>query len=436
MKLKTNLEQTLGLSQQQLQSSKILRMGSNQLLDYLKDFVMGNPAADMGVLDHNFELIDVSASPSQIGNNICSLNHSDAQSLTELLLDQLPPALSQAEEKALVFMISCLDDRGYFTEDIDALTDGVPYSAYELQQALGIIKTMEPAGVGASDIQECLLLQLERMGGGFELEAFIAKNHLDDLASGRLKKIASSAKKPLSNVQAAARNIKKLNPIPANGLNCREKPSYIRPEVYIYQADGRLSLRSGFLNACDVEISEGYSELIETSVDEEARAYMQNHLRELQELKYSLKQRKRTIIRITEEIVRIQADFFLGKSNYLKSISLKDMAELLELSVSTISRAIQDKYLVCSKGTFPYKYFFQRKIPAASKKQAVSSSSILQERIKELIAAEDRENPLSDQQLSELLECRGIKVARRTVAKYREKLGIPGIYLRKAERSE
>jgi len=208
------------------------------------------------------------------------------------------------------------------------------------------------------------------------------------------------------------------------------KSGYITPEVIIQKKNDCVVVLPHALNSCSIDLTPGYREILAQATTPTEKQYLTDQLSELRSIQYGVLQRQNTIARITEEIVRIQNDFFMGKSTFLQPLSLEDMANAIGVVPSTVSRAIQGKYLICPSGTFPYKFFFSRKLPSSQKDMPQSTSMLIQA-IKTCIEEENPEAPWSDQQICEILKKNGIHIARRTVSKYREKLGIPVTYLRK-----
>lgn len=430
IRLQNELELSLVLSQQLQQSLKILQMNCQELREFLTEELLQNPAADLKMLDISPDLIDISQAPGKMGNTVASLNHSHGQSLSDMLLDQIPMGLDRKTEEALRFLISNLDKRGYMPDDIVSIAANSRHEPADIGRALDMLRSMEPAGVGASDLKDCLALQLERLGGDRNLEKLIINEKLPELASGNIRHIADGLKRPYKEVLNAVSCIRQLNPIPANGLRSEEEPIYITPEVYISSENGVFTIKNSSYNSYEPEISPEFMDIMRENPDSEAAEYCKKQIADLRELRRAVGQRKSTIIKVTEEILKVQGDYLLGRTSYMQPLSLERAAEALGVAQSTVSRAIQGKYLMYEDKVYSYKSFFDRRLPK-SKKTTPQSRSMLENMIDEIISAEDPEEPFSDQQLTELIRCRGVNTARRTVAKYREKLGIPVSYLRK-----
>jgi len=420
VKLEQKTALTLVLSQEMQLSLKILQMNAMELSDYYTEVLIANPAADLSILDRPPEFVAKTFSP----------NHSGYTCLSDLLKDQVPQDLPSRTQSALFFLIEQLNDRGFLADSVVELAAFSGFSVQELESAKKMLHSMDPAGIGAASVQECLLLQLERQSAAYLLETEIIQHHMNDVAAGNLRRIATVTGFPLSKIQAAVKRIQKLNPIPANGIPDIKVPQYIIPELRITSEDGKLGLQLNHINERSVEISPEFMQLLTQTEDHDSKEYMKEQLAELRAIRYGVRQRNQTLTIITEELLRRQANWFLGKSPHLQPLSLEDLAEAAGVTPSTVSRAIHGKYLLCDQGVFPYKHFLSRKLPS-SQDNNPQSSSLLESLIRELIASEDPTAPYSDKTLCDLLEARGVLVARRTITKYRERLGIPVTYLRR-----
>lgn len=287
------------------------------------------------------------------------------------------------------------------------------------------IQEFDPTGVGSRDLRECLLSQAEILYPDNRLVHQIIDKHLHLLERKNYKQIAKEQKTNVDRVAAAAKVIASLNPRPGVKYS-DERPMYITPDVYVERtADGEYHVMINDDGLPKLRVNSYYRELIGKNAPQDAANYIKEKMGNARWFLRSLQQRERTIYRVTEAIIARQHDFFEKGINYLKPMILKDIAEDTNLSESTISRVTTKKYMHTPQGTFELKFFFTSKI---SRMDAFGgddlASTAVQERIKNIIAKEDPKHPLSDQRIAEILKDSDIDIARRTVAKYREILGI------------
>ena len=326
-------------------------------------------------------------------------------------------------------IIEGIDETGYLrTHPADiAMTENC--SLADVEQTLKLVQFFDPPGVGARDLQECLSLQLDPDDPDAEDLKTLISNHLEDIAGNRLAAIGKAMDLSAENVQTLIGKIRKLNPSPG-GVVTENKSHYIFPEAEIApDGDGFKAIVSE-REIPRLRISEFYLEMLENpETQKDAQEYLKEKIRNARELMESLEKRKTTIGRIAELIASEQHDFLRDGVESLRPMTMKLIADKLALSESTVSRAISNKYVKTPQGVFEFKYFFSGGFTTGDG-TAVSSRSV-QEMIRELVDDEDPKKPLSDSKLTELLIARGIDISRRTVAKYREELGIQASHLRK-----
>ncbi|HJV47191.1 MAG TPA: RNA polymerase factor sigma-54, partial [Bacillota bacterium] len=289
----------------------------------------------------------------------------------------------------------------------------------DVQQALFVVQGLEPRGVGARNLRECLTIQLEYQGLKDSLSFQIVEEHLPDLAEGKINRIASALGVSTRQVQEAIDQIRTLDPRPGARYH-REEVRYIVPDVTVEQIEGNYIVIVNDAVTPRLSISRFYERLL--TEENEAKKYIHEKMNSAQWLIRSIEQRRMTLYRVTEAIVDEQCEFFNQGIDRLKPMTLKEIADIVGLHESTISRATNNKYVQTPRGTFELKYFFSSGLSTSSG-DAASSESV-KKKIKQLIAQEDRKKPLSDQQLSDILNKQGICISRRTVAKYREEIGI------------
>jgi RNA polymerase sigma-54 factor len=352
------------------------------------------------------------------------------QSLQEHLLHQLALAEFGATDRALgELIIGSISDDGYLAASIDELAAACNAEVDHMQDILAIIQDFDPPGVGSRDLRECLLFQLERLGKAESTAGRIVSGHLERLASHKLQDIAKMLKLPIEEIQVAANFIATLEPKPGRAYGSESSP-YVTPEVVVQMVGGVYVVLMNDDDLPRLRISKHYRSLMnneETGV--EVRDYIQERLRSSAFLIKSIHQRQQTIFRIATEIVKVQQEFFDQGIAHLKPLTMSEVASVVGLHDTTVSRAVAGKHMQTPQGIFEMKYFFTPGLKTAA--GGVVSNKTVKDSLASLVAAEDPEHPLSDQELLEILNERGIQIARRTVAKYRIALKIAPSHMRR-----
>lgn len=285
-----------------------------------------------------------------------------------------------------------------------------------------MLRTFDPSGIGAKDLADCLVLQLTAKGRGTSLASRMIRDHFELLTRRRIPELARKLGADADDVQSAIEEIGKLDPAPGRRF-AEDSNRVVVPDVTV-EWDGdewKINLNSDYIPR--LRISSTYRDLIaKGTLSKTERDYLREKMRNGKFLIDSIEQRQRTIERITREIIKAQTEFFESGVSALKPLTMTQIAEVVGVHETTVSRAIANKYLKTPHGVFDFKYFFTPGYQAESG-AAVSNTSV-KEMIADLIAIEDKASPLSDQELVAKLQGKGIKIARRTVAKYREELGI------------
>lgn len=348
--------------------------------------------------------------------------------VNQLILAGLPPQDRQIGE----LLVGSLDDDGYLATSLEELAAASGFSTADLERVLSIIQEFDPIGVGARDLRECLLIQLRRLGKGDSLAADIVRGHLDDLGAKKYEEIARALGVTLDEVQAAARLISTLEPRPGRAFSS-DTTAYIEPEVAVVKIDGEYHILLNDDRLPRVHISDHYRRLLEDpSTPADVRQYIRDKVRAGLFLLKSIHQRQQTLYNIAREIVARQRDFFDHGVSHLRPLTMAQIAQTLGIHETTVSRAIANKYMSTPRGTFEMKYFFTPGYLTADG-QLVSNKAV-KDAIARLVAEEDPDHPLSDQEIAHRLGEMGFDVARRTVAKYREELQILPSHLRKGFR--
>ncbi|RUM47161.1 MAG: RNA polymerase sigma-54 factor, partial [Desulfocapsa sp.] len=347
--------------------------------------------------------------------------------LTHLDLDEL-------DAKICEFIVCNLDGHGFFKADIADIESILHCSANEAEGVLRLVQSLDPPGIAARNIRESLLLQLERKGLEDSLAYHIVDEHLNQLQMSNYALIARQAGVTVRNVQGAVDVITSLTPYPGNEFS-NEQTNYVIPDVYVYKIEDEFVIQLNNDGLPRLQLSAEYQKLIKEKkqLNPEAKSYLQEKKRSAQWFIKSIEQRQRTIYKVMESLLKFQRDFFEKGPGYLKPLILHDVAEDIGMHESTVSRVTSNKYVHTPQGIYELKYFFSTAV-ATTNGDTVAAEAI-KNRIRQIIGNEDATRPFSDNKISKLLKQEGIKVARRTVAKYRDQLKIlPVKYRRKTRR--
>jgi RNA polymerase sigma-54 factor len=344
-------------------------------------------------------------------------------SLQEHLMRQAELAdIDQPMLAAMRHLVGSLDDHGFLTQtpaDI-ALQTNLPLEV--VQAAVKLLKTFQPPGIGSQNLQECLLTQLAAKGRGESLAARIVRDHFALLTRRRIPEIARKLGARMDDVQAAIEDIGVLDPAPGRRF-AEDSNRVVSADVAVEKDGGewKIILNTDYIPR--LRISNTYKELIaKGKLSKNERDYLREHIRSGKFLINSIQQRQQTIERITREIIKVQGEFFEHGVSKLKPLTMTQIAEVVGVHETTVSRAIANKYIKTPHGVFEFKYFFTPGYQADSG-ASVSNTSV-KEMINDLIMLEDKAHPLSDQEIVAKLQEKGINIARRTVAKYREELNV------------
>ncbi|RPJ41843.1 MAG: RNA polymerase sigma-54 factor, partial [Candidatus Latescibacterota bacterium] len=313
------------------------------------------------------------------------------------------------------------------------VAEGVGASLDRVEEAIRLLHTFDPAGVGARDLRECLLLQLRQLGREAELAYRIIDEHFDAFVQNKYIELARKLKTTPREIQNASAAIGKLDPRPGL-LYSEEDPRYIAPDLVVDRVDDEYVVYLNDLNVPRLRVSKAYESLLtggggETDNENEAREYIRGKLTAANQLINTIERRRRTMIKVMRAIVENQREFFDHGIRHLKPLTLQQVAEQIGVHESTVSRVTSNKYVQSPRGVFELKYFFSSSIRSDSGEDV--SAKRVKDRVKELVENEDRKRPLSDQKIVELLKRDGLLIARRTVAKYREQMNILSARYRK-----
>lgn len=435
-------KQVQKLSPQMIQSMAILQMGTQELREYTESLMLENPVLERDADRERYGAPAPARKTSWLkttdpknrryyqddANDPLENTAAPAyETLYEHLSSQLDTrGLSPALRRALDCVLTGLDGNGYLEETTEELAARCGQSVGTVAAAEAMLRRLEPAGVGARGLSECLVLQLQRLGGR-PLAVRIARDCLEDMARDRYALIAKKTDSTQDAVREACRLIRSLEPRPGRAFSVPEAAEYVTPDLVVTREDGKLRLSVNDGDLPPLKISAYYRELLRGSADPQVRDYLAEKLRQANWVLKSIAQRRETLLLCARSIVARQEEFFL-RGGHLAPMSLADVAAEIGVHESTVSRAVKDKYLQCPRGMFPLGWFFSRAMPAGG---GDVSPERIKTALKALIEGEDRRRPLSDRRLCELLNARGLPLARRTVAKYREEAGVPAAARRK-----
>lgn len=439
VQLKTELRQELKLTPQLMQSMEVLQMTSQELLEYLSRQAEENPLLDQsdpperayeelrrqaGWIDGGVR--DRATFTHEEGAPEAGAMDSALESLAAFLRDQihrlrLPKPLTALCE----YLAELVDGDGYLAqEDLEGLTAmKIPQALTD--QALDTLQSLDPPGVGARSLSECLLLQLSRRDGADPVAMDVAARFLPELGRKHYAAIAQKLGITVEAVRRAEAVIASLEPHPGRAFQPAEPTVYVRPDVFVAELDGELKVILNEYYLPRVSVNDYYLRLLKSSDEKETKDYLRQKLRQAKWLLDSLDRRGSTLRRCAEAALEAQRPFFSGQTGDLAPMTLSSLAEGLALHPSTVSRAVRGKYLQCRQGTYPLRYFFSLPVSGGVSRQAAKQALLA------LVREEDRKRPYSDQDLCRLLEARGVFVARRTVAKYRLELGLGSSAARK-----
>lgn len=452
-------EQKLIMTQQMQLSIKLLQMSTYDLREYIEKEFSENP-----VLEAQYEdTKEVSKEQDRLeykelvkyleSDNYGSQSYgeydeegispftfiSKPESLTDYLEGQiLELPIDEYMRSVCSYMVECLDQKGYLDIKKEELMNELDCSEETFNRALIVIQNLEPdlepAGIGARDLKECLEIQLERKGENDPIVKEIIDNHLDDLADNRYQVIAKDLDITPKKAQDYGDLIKTLEPKPSRGFYTGDEVGFIIPDAEIRKIDGEffILMKDGVLPM--LSVNPLYKDILKDSTnDKEATEYVKEKIDKAMFLIKSIEQRKSTLHKVLQKILEKQKDYFEKGEKYLKPMTLKEIAEKLEMHESTISRAIRDKYILTSMGTIKIKDLFVNSISNKEKSDGEEDVTVINIKkvLEEVIKEEDKRKPLSDQAISEILKEKGMAISRRTVAKYREELGIKSSSKRK-----
>lgn len=448
LKLNISQKQKLILTQIMQQSINVLQMSAYDLREYIEKEFEENP-----ILEADFNLIESkdnidNAQLSKYLNDRYDENYnyqhnnedetsvfnfiSDKKSLKDYLYEQLGEIKSDIKIKKVVsYMIESLDSRGYLENTLEEICSDLGIDKEKVENALEILQSLEPCGIGARDLKECLLIQLKNKGILDEIIKEIVLKYLEYIADCKYNYIAKELKITPKEVQAYGDIIKSLEPKPSRGYYTGEEVKFIIPDAYIVKIGDKYNVIMNKDIIPNITINNLYKQEILNGKNKKEVEYVKEKVNDAIGLINDIEQRNNTILKLLECIVKKQKAYFENGQEYLKPMTLRDLADEMALHESTVSRAIKDKYILTSRGTVKIKDLFCKGIVSSRINGEEVSTNTIKNKIKQLIQLENKNKPLSDQAICDLLNKEHIDISRRTVAKYREELGIKSSSKRK-----
>ncbi len=346
------------------------------------------------------------------------------QTFSEYLMSQL--RLSTEDEKVReigAYIIGSLDDSGYLTTSIEDIARTFKVEESEVEKALSIIQTFDPVGIGARELRECLLIQLKAKDLEDSMAARIVRDYFDEFKQKKYLDLSKKLKISTKEIQTQASVIGMLNPKP--GLEIlAENPHYVIPDLVVERVGEKYVVYINDRNVPRLRISQSYKEELQRNpgISSETKDFIQGRLKNAKWLIQTIEQRRKTMIKVMQSIVEEQKEFFDKGAKALRPLTLQQVASQIDMHESTVSRVTTNKYVQTPRGVFELKYFFSPSLGTVTGEEVSAKSAKV--KIQNIIAKENTEKPLSDQKIADILEKDGLIIARRTVAKYREQLGI------------
>ena len=462
------LKQTQKLSPLQIQTIKLIELPTQELEQRIRKELEENPVLDEDIKSEREDGEDeppreVSLSDYKEDDSIPSYKlrvnnygkderpqyntFSVKESFTQSLLEQLGfRNLDEHQYQVAAFIIGSLDDDGYLRRDIESLVDDIAFRAgietdeKEVLDLLSVIQEFEPSGVGARDLRECLLLQIRHLKQTPDVvnATVILKNYFNDFTARHFQRIISKMGITEQQMKDAMARIVKLNPAPGGQIDdtYSDQAQQIVPDFILNLEDGKLKLTMPRFSIPELRVNRKYADILLEAANsserekKEAATFVKKKLDSAKWFVEAIKQRHNTLQSTRQAIIDYQHDYFMdGEESHLKPMVLKDIAEKTGFDISTISRVVNSKYIETHFGIYSLKYFFSEGLENQDGEEV--STRELKKALQECVDAEDKRKPLTDDQLVEQMVSRGYKVARRTIAKYRDQLNIPKARLRR-----
>lgn len=443
--LKQGIEQKSILSQDMQFHMKILQMSTTELTEYIREEFTSNPILEMDetsggdLTSMDMDKLKALARTEEYKADRNTVASSDdyvspfefisrEMTLTDYLLEQIGLMnLSEQEIKICEYVIFSLDKRGYFLDSVLESSEILGVNPALFERGLNIVRNLEPSGIGWPDVYDTLLFQLKKKQLLTKKHEEIIRNHLPEVAIGNFRKIEMSMGLSEEEILMIIQDIKEAEPVPSRGFSDNNIRNHVIPDLRIQAIGDELKITMSAMKLPKIRISEVTTALSRNG-DPELEEYLNAKLQEAVKLLKSIDMRKSTLEKVTEVVMNHQKEYLIGKSAFLNPLSMKSVAEELSIHESTVSRTVREKYLCTPRGTISLKSLFSASHTLSG---AELSPDYIKTLIGKIILEEDKEHPFSDQVISEQLSNKGVEISRRTVAKYREAIGIPSTKIRK-----
>lgn len=451
MDLKLQVKQTQTLSQRMIQSAEILQMTSQELNTYINELALENPVIDIvepptaqeqresieqqewlnSFNEENYYLYQRQNNDDDYDfKSSWNINTDDGETLQDYLWSQLiTENFTDQETEIIKFMLECLDNKGYLEESIETIASYFGTDTELVEDLLSDLQALDPSGVCARSLEECLKLQLERRNMLTPVLESIIDNCLEMVAKNQIPAIARKLRLSPAETAGYCQIIRSLNPKPGVSFSSRDQLRYIIPDVTIVKFKDHFDILLNESMYPTIELNSYYRQMNQNPESSELKEYLGNKIRQAEWVKQCVTQRGKTLMQVSRAILEHQEEFFTFGPAHLSPLRLADIAQELDIHESTVSRAVSKKYLQCSWGVYPMNYFFSRSVAVQESSgnengaQSVTAADIKRV-LREIIEEENKKKPYSDRLLGEKLAERGISISRRTVAKYREDEGI------------
>lgn len=431
--------QKLALTPQMEQSLSVLQMGTEELNQCIEEEVLSNPMLDYakdpekkevrrsqgeGIGYYSRKKTEDTDYQSYL-NAIADEKSEDTELAEYLRMQLYTKKISPRRQKIGEYLIECLEESGYLKMDMDELAKGIGLSKEELEREIRFMQTLEPCGVFARDLKECLLLQVEGEEQMQRQARLLIEKYLDEIAQNKIPQISKQTGLTTAEITKTIRYIKEeLEPVPGRGYGCANRNEYIYPDITVKEDEKGYRIILNKEKVHTLELNREYLPMLGQVHSSEENKYLKEQYQKAKILLRNIGKREETLAAVAEAIVDWQREFFEKGKASLKPMNLLDIAQELDVHESTVSRAVRDKYLECRWGIFELKYFFSNKTSDGNNCNVLTC-------IQEIIRSENKQKPLSDAKIAEQLEKKGIRISRRTVTKYREQMQIPNTQMRK-----
>ena len=417
--------QKLALTPQMEQSLSVLQMGTEELNQCIEEEVLSNPMLDYAKEPEKKEVRrsqgegigyysrkKTEDTDYQSYLNAIADEKSEDTELAEYLRMQLyTKKISPRRQKIGKYLIECLEESGYLKMDMDELAKGIGLSKEELEREIRFMQTLEPCGVFARDLKECLLLQVEGEEQMQRQARLLIEKYLDEIAQNKIPQISKQTGLTTAEITKTIQYIKEeLEPVPGRGYGCANRNEYIYPDITVKEDEKGYRIILNKEKVHTLELNREYLPMLGQVHSSEENKYLKEQYQKAKILLRNIGKREETLAAVAEAIVDWQREFFEKGKASLKPMNLLDIAQELDVHESTVSRAVRDKYLECRWGIFELKYFFSNKTSDGNNCNVLTC-------IQEIIRSENKQKPLSDAKIAEQLEKKGIRISRRTVTK-------------------